>query len=87
MTAADWIALAGCVLTLGGLIFHAGRSDERMRAAQAENKKQCDGLGTVCRRIEGHQDRRYKALVAVLNEWAKDDPEKRAQVSRLIRED
>jgi hypothetical protein len=87
LTAADWIALAGCVLTLGGLVFHAGRSDERMRAAQAENKRQCDGLGGVCRRIEARQDRRYRAVLALLNEWATEDDGKRRQISQLIRED
>ena len=83
MTPAAIISLVAVVVTIGGIIYNAGRTLE----AQSQAKRQADGLGTKVRELDMKQDRRFDLLKALLVEWAAGDAEKSKLVADFIREE
>lgn len=87
VTLASAIAIASILIAIGGIVFNAGRTQEKVKTAQETAKGYSDGLGRKVRELEDNTDSRFQAITALLVEWAKDDPAKVHQVAEFIRKD
>lgn len=87
MTISTALAALGFLITLGTILYHAGRTEGKFRAVQDTLKKQGDGLGAKCRGIDEKMERRQKRLNAFLVEQSIGDEKKNQQVAAFIKED
>jgi hypothetical protein len=86
MTLLEQIELAALLITVVSVVWRAARVETRIREAQAQSKKDLDGLGKKTRDIESRQERRWKHMIATQIETAKDLEHAR-KFARLLRED
>ncbi len=89
MTAGIWIALIVLALNIGAIVWHQGRTAEQNRQTQARAKEWSDGLGKLCRAIDGKQERRWKHLLAAEIEISatRGDAEAVKRLADLLRHD
>jgi hypothetical protein len=82
----EQIELAALLITVAGVVWRAARVETKIREAQAQSKKDVDGLGKKARDIESRQERRWKHMIATQIETAQDIDDAR-QFAKLLRED
>ena len=74
MTLADIAAFLTLAISIGALVYKAGK-----------NARDVDNLGRLYRSLGDREDRRYKRFVAYLQRQS--GPDDKDEVARLIRED
>jgi hypothetical protein len=86
VTARDALELAGFAVTIGGIIFHAGKTSERFAQSERQTKAWADGLGGLFRASNTRNERRWMLQLADDVELA-ETQEKRTRIATRIREE
>ena len=86
MTLLEQIELAALLITVVSVVWRAARVETRIREAQAQTKKDVDGIGKKVYENDKRAERRWKHMIATQIETAKDLDDAR-QFAKLLRED
>jgi 3-methyladenine DNA glycosylase/8-oxoguanine DNA glycosylase len=82
---ADAIASVSLLISVGGILYHSGRTAERFRQTQEQARRDANGIGMKCREIETRAASQWKQLLAALID-STEDQKKREMFTRLLRE-